>query len=47
VPGVYAAGDAAGPLHQVLTAAALGQQAAMALNRDLAEVDFRGSGAAP
>jgi hypothetical protein len=34
-------------LHQVLTAAALGQQAAMALNRDLAEVDFRGSGAAP
>lgn len=47
VPGVYAAGDAAGPVHQVLAAAAAGQQAAMALNRDLAEVDFRGSGAAP
>ena len=42
VPGVYAAGDAAGPVHQVLTAAASGQQAAMALNRDLAEADFRG-----
>jgi thioredoxin reductase len=46
VPGVYAAGDAAGPVHQVLTAAASGQQAAMALNRDLAEADFRGAGAA-
>ena len=46
VPGVYAAGDAAGPLHQVLTAAASGQQAAMALNRDLAEADFRGFAAA-
>jgi thioredoxin reductase len=46
VPGVYAAGDAAGPLHQVLAAAASGQQAAMALNRDLAETDFRGAGAA-
>jgi thioredoxin reductase len=45
IPGVYAAGDAAGPLHQVLTAAASGQQAAMALNRDLAEADFRGAGA--
>jgi thioredoxin reductase len=45
VPGVYAAGDAAGPVHQVLAAAASGQQAAMALNRDLAETDFRGSGA--
>jgi thioredoxin reductase len=41
VPGVYAAGDAAGPVHQVLVAAASGQQAAMALNRDLAELDFR------
>jgi thioredoxin reductase len=46
VPGVYAAGDAAGPVHQVLAAAASGQQAAMALNRDLAEMDFRGSGVA-
>jgi thioredoxin reductase len=45
VPGVYAAGDAAGPVHQVLAAAASGQQAAMTLNRDLAETDFRGSGA--
>jgi thioredoxin reductase len=41
VAGVYAAGDCAGPVHQVLTAAASGQQAAMALNRELAEVDFR------
>lgn len=44
VPGVYGAGDAAGPVHQVLTAAASGQQAAMTLNRDLAEADLRGSG---
>jgi thioredoxin reductase len=44
VPGVYGAGDAAGPVHQVQTAAASGQQAAMTLNRDLAEVDLRGSG---
>jgi thioredoxin reductase len=44
VPGVYAAGDAAGPVHQVLSAAASGQQAAMALNRDLAEADFRAAG---
>lgn len=46
VPGVYAAGDAAGPAHQVLSAAASGQQAAMALNRDLAEADFRTPGLA-
>ena len=43
VARVYAAGDAAGPMHQVLAAAASGQQAAIALNRDLAEADFRGS----
>jgi thioredoxin reductase len=41
VAGVYAAGDCAGSVQQVLTAAAAGQQAAMALNRELAEADFR------
>lgn len=40
VAGVYAAGDCAGPVHQVLVAAASGHQAAMALNRDLADADF-------
>jgi thioredoxin reductase len=41
VAGVYAAGDCAGPVHQVLVAAASGHQAAMALNRDLADGEFR------
>lgn len=41
VAGVYAAGDCAESTKQVLVAAASGQQAAMALNRDLAEADFR------
>jgi thioredoxin reductase len=41
VPGVYAAGDCIGQVHQVLAAAASGQQAAMALNADLARADFR------
>jgi thioredoxin reductase len=41
VAGVYAAGDCAGPVHQVLVAAASGHQAAMALNRELADADFR------
>jgi thioredoxin reductase len=41
VAGVYAAGDCAESTKQVLVAAASGQQAAMALNRDLAEVDVR------
>jgi thioredoxin reductase len=46
VAGVYAAGDCAGPVHQVLVAAASGHQVAMSLNRDLAEIDFRASRAA-
>jgi thioredoxin reductase len=41
VRGVYAAGDCVGRVHQVSVAAASGQQAAMALNADLADVDFR------
>jgi thioredoxin reductase len=41
VPGVYAAGDCAGPVHQVVVAAASGYQAALALNREFSEADFR------
>lgn len=41
VPGVYAAGDCAGPVHQVVVAAASGHQAAMAINRELADAELR------
>ncbi len=41
VPGVYAAGDAAEPVHQVLIAAASRARAAMMLNRALADADLR------
>jgi thioredoxin reductase len=37
VRGVYAAGDAATPAQQIVIAAALGAQAAMTINRDLAQ----------
>jgi len=40
VPGVYAAGDASTPEHQVLIAAASGAEAAMQLIRGLAQEDF-------
>jgi thioredoxin reductase len=40
VPGIFAAGDAAQPQHQVLYAAASGACAAMGLARDLADEDF-------
>jgi thioredoxin reductase len=39
VPGVYAAGDAATPVQQIVVAAALGAQAAMMINRDLVRAD--------
>lgn len=41
VPGVYAAGDVATSKKQVAIAAASGVEAAMMLNRDLAQEDFR------
>jgi len=37
VQGVYAAGDAATPLQQIVAAAASGALAAMMINRDLVE----------
>lgn len=40
VPGVYAAGDATTPFQQVIVAAASGAEAAIALNRLLADEDF-------
>ena len=40
VPGVYAAGDAASKIHQVVVAAAAGARAAIALHHDLAREDF-------
>jgi thioredoxin reductase len=38
IPGVYAAGDAASPLQQIVVAASTGAEAAMMLNRDLVRV---------
>ena len=43
VPGVYAAGDAATPVQQIVVAAALGAQAAMMINRDLVRADVAAS----
>ncbi|HET9274966.1 MAG TPA: FAD-dependent oxidoreductase [Gemmatimonadales bacterium] len=40
VPGVYAAGDAASKIHQVVVAAAAGARAAITLHHDLAREDF-------
>jgi thioredoxin reductase len=40
VAGVYAAGDAAGPVRQIAVAAASGMQAAIAVNHGLAEEEF-------
>jgi thioredoxin reductase len=40
IPGVYAAGDAASPMQQILVAAAAGAEAAMMINRDLVRADF-------
>jgi thioredoxin reductase len=37
VPRVYAAGDAASPVHQVIVAAASGTRAALAANHDAIE----------
>lgn len=39
-PGVWAAGNAVNPFAQVITAAAAGSAAAMALNADLVEDDI-------
>jgi thioredoxin reductase len=43
VPGVYAAGDAVTPVQQIVVAAALGAQAAIAMNRDLVRADVGAS----
>jgi thioredoxin reductase len=45
VPDVYAAGDAATPVQQIVVAAALGAQAAMMMNRDLIRADVAASDA--
>jgi thioredoxin reductase len=42
VPGVYAAGDAATPVQQIVVAAASGAQAATVMNRDLVREDVAG-----
>jgi thioredoxin reductase len=42
VPGVWAAGNAANPRAQVITAAGEGSAAAIAINTDLVEEDIRG-----
>jgi thioredoxin reductase len=41
VPGVWAAGNAANPRAQVITAAGEGSAAAIAINADLVEEDVR------
>ena len=40
VPGVYAAGDAAMPMQQIVIAAATGAEAAIIMNRDLVRADL-------
>jgi hypothetical protein len=45
VPGVYAAGDAATPVQQIVVAAASGAQAAITMNRDLVRADVGASDA--
>ena len=40
VPGVYAAGDAASPVQQIVVAAAAGAEAAIMMNRDLVQAEI-------